>query len=127
MLKHYRDQATESSKPKAVYINHPRKATPTQEVLLVDGKGDKHTVDCFCNLVPMEHIMGKVGQEIQNAYGKLKIKTDRQRQRQRQREISIYLFMDNTGGHGTKETTEAYIALKENPILCVCFSVVVCQ
>ena len=35
VLKHYRNQTTEGSKPKFVHVDHPRKTIPTREVLLM--------------------------------------------------------------------------------------------
>ena len=69
------------SKPKAVYIDHPGKVTPTWEVLPMGGhslaihmnKGDKYKVDCSCDLVFTERIMDEVGQAIRDEHNKLEV------------------------------------------------------
>ena len=113
VLRHYRDQTTEGSKPKPMYVDDPEKGVPTQEVLLMGGhslvvrmkKGDEREVDCSCNSEFMEKIMDEVGKAIRKHYDKLGIS----------REIPIFLFLDNAGGHGTQETVDKYVAsLKED-------------
>ena len=68
-------------------------------------KGDEREVDCNCNSEFMERIMDDVGKSIREHYEKLGV----------ERETPIFLFLDNAGGHGTKETVGAYVAsLKED-------------
>ena len=64
------------------------------------NKGDKHKVDFSCDLAFMERIMDEVGQAIRDEHNKLQVS----------REIPIFLFMDNAGGHETKETIEEYVS-----------------
>ena len=69
VIKHYRNQTIEGSKPKTVhvYVDHPRKAIPTREVLLMGGhslvvqmnKREKRGVNCSCDSAIMEHIMNE--------------------------------------------------------------------
>ena len=119
VLKYYRSQTTEGSKPKVMYVDHARKPTPTREVLLMGGhslavrmkKGDEREVDCSCDSAFMERIMDEMGQAIRDVYDTLGVS----------REIPIFLFMDNAGGHGTREAIDAYVALlkEKHNVVCV--------
>ena len=118
VLKHYHSQTTEGSKSKTVYIDQPDKPTPTRELLLMGRyllavhmvKGDAREVDCSCDSAFMERVMDKVGQSIRAEHDKLGVS----------REIPIFLFMDNAGGHGTKEAIEEYAFLLKEKHNVVC-------
>ena len=73
VIKHYRNQTIKGSKSKTVhvYLDHPRKATPTREVLRMGGyslvvqmnKREERGVNCSCDSAIMEHIMNEMGKQ----------------------------------------------------------------
>ena len=61
-------------------------------------KGDVREVDTTCDSKFMEKIMPQVGRAIRNAYNWVPFS------------VLIFLYLDNTGGHGTKEIVEEYVS-----------------
>lgn len=71
--------------------------------------GDKREVDVSCDSKFMKNTMPEVGKAIREAYHWVDINTP------------IFLYLDNAGGHGTKEVVDAYVkALEEDwNVICV--------
>ena len=59
--------------------------------------GDVREVDVSCDSEFMKKVMPKVGKAICDSYHWVSLA------------IPIFLYLDNAGGHGTKEVVEAYV------------------
>ena len=78
-------------------------------LMVKNNPGDKREVDVSCDSKFMKNIMPKVGKAIRDAYHWVS------------RDIPIFMYLDNAGGHGTKEVVTAYVKalLDEYNVVCV--------
>ncbi len=60
-------------------------------------EGDKREVDVSCDSSFMTDVMPKVGKAIREAYHWVPL------------EKPIFLYLDNAGGHGTKDAVDQYV------------------
>ena len=97
---------TRDGKSKYKYIVDNDAKLPTPDALLLGGyqlmvryaKGDEREEDTTCDSKFMEKIMPLVGRAIRNAHHWVSFSTP------------IFLYLDNAGGHGTKDVVDQYVA-----------------
>ena len=92
-------------KKKKKYIYKDGDAIPTQDALTLEGytlmvrskKGDEREIDTTCDSKFMEMVMPEVGRAIREQYHWVPLSTP------------IFLYLDNAGGHDTKEAIDKNI------------------
>ena len=103
-LRYYRTDKNEKEKPHYIskdtaWFDRERFAFKDISLVVKTEKGDERQVDCSCDSDFMKEAMVKVGEATRAKFYWVA------------RSQTIYLFMDNAGGHGTKEIVAAYVAM----------------